>query len=297
MKNILVTGGNGQLGTELRNLAEQSSSQWYFTDVVERDGVKTYLLDITDREAIKNFALQNEIDTIVNCAAYTNVEGAEDDFARCDLLNRAAAENLASVAALCDTLLIQVSTDFVFDGKNSVPYKEDDKAAPLSVYGKTKFAGELAVASSDCKYLIFRTAWLYSPYGKNFVKTMMKLTAEKDSLKVVADQIGTPTSALTLASLIFDVVENNKYSASGTYHLTDEGVASWYDFAYAVGKICGNSCDVQPCFTEDFPQKATRPHYSVLDKSKVKKDFGFAIPYWRDALEVCIQRLKEQNSL
>lgn len=291
MKKILVTGGNGQLGTELRNLAEQSDNRWFFTDVVEREGVETHILDICDRQAIKDFALEHDIDTIINCAAYTNVEGAEDDFVRCDLLNRVAAENLASIARLCEALLIQVSTDFIFDGKNSVPYKEDDKAQALSVYGKTKYAGELAVVSSDCKYLIFRTAWLYSPYGKNFVKTMMKLTSEKEQIKVVADQIGTPTSALTLASLIFQVVEKNQYQESGTYHLTDEGVASWYDFAYAVGKICGHSCDVQPCFTEDFPQKAKRPHYSVLDKSKVKKDFGFRIPYWRDALEVCICRI------
>lgn len=293
MKRILVTGGNGQLGTELRNLSETSSACWFFSDVVERDGVETALLDITDREAVKDFVLDKDIDVIVNCAAYTNVEGAEDHFELCDRLNRAAPEILGSVAALSGALLIQISTDFIFDGTASVPIREDAPARPLSVYGKTKYAGELAVASSGCKYMIFRTAWLYSPYGKNFVKTMMKLTAEKEQIKVVADQVGTPTSALTLARLIYDIVENDKFKESGIWHLTDEGVASWYDFAYAVGQLCGHSCDVQPCHTEDFPQKATRPHYSVLDKGKVKHDFGFPIPYWRDALEICIHRIEK----
>ena len=293
MKRILVTGGNGQLGTELRNLSETSSARWFFSDVVERDGVETALLDITDREAVKDFVLDKDIDVIVNCAAYTDVEGAEDHFERCDLLNRAAPEILGSVAALSGALLIQISTDFIFDGTASVPIREDAPARPLSVYGKTKYAGELAVASSGCKYMIFRTAWLYSPYGKNFVKTMMKLTAEKEQIKVVADQVGTPTSALTLARLIYDIIDNDKFKESGTWHLTDEGVASWYDFAYAVRQLCGHSCDVQPCHTEDFPQKATRPHYSVLDKGKVKHDFGFPIPYWRDALEICIHRIEK----
>lgn len=294
MKNILITGANGQLGTELRNLAAGSAKEWFFSDVVEREGVKTHLLDITDREAVKAFVLDHDIDCIVNCAAFTDVEGAEERFELCDRLNRAAPEILGSVAALSDALLIQISTDFIFDGKATTPIREEAKAAPLSVYGKTKYAGELAVVSSGCKYLILRTAWLYSPYGKNFVKTMMRLTAEKESLKVVTDQVGTPTSALTLARLIFNIIEEGLFRESGIYHLTDEGVASWFDFAYAVGQLCGNLCDVQPCRSEEFPQKAERPHYSVLDKSKVKADFNFRLPYWRDAVAECIRRIKEQ---
>ena len=293
MKKILVTGANGQLGTELRNLAASSSKSWYFSDVVEREGVKTHILDITDRDAVKDFVTANDIDCIVNCAAFTDVEGAEDRFELCDRLNRAAPEILGSVAALCDALLIQISTDFIFDGTATTPIPEDAKARPLSVYGKTKFAGELAVASAGCKYLIIRTAWLYSPYGKNFVKTMMRLTGEKESIKVVCDQVGTPTSALTLARLIFSIIENDRFRESGIYHLTDEGVASWFDFAYAVGQICGNQCKVQPCRSDEFPQKAKRPAYSVLDKSKVKADFGFEIPYWRDAVQECIRRIRE----
>ena len=295
MKKILVTGGNGQLGTELRLLARNSAAQWYFSDVVEREGVETILLDITNEEAVGQFVRDNEIDTIVNCAAYTNVEGAEDDFARCDLLNRVAPEILAGIARKAGALLIQISTDFIFDGSATTPIPEDAPAKPLSVYGKTKYAGELAVVASDCRYLIFRTAWLYSPFGKNFTKTMMKLTSEKERIKVVIDQVGTPTSALTLASLIFDVIENDKYRANGIYHITDEGVASWFDFAFAVGQICGNNCIVEPCMSDAFPQKATRPHFSVLDKAKVKADFGFTIPYWRDALQVCIDRIRSQE--
>lgn len=292
MKKILVTGGNGQLGTELRLLAPNSAAQWFFSDVVEREGVETLLLDITDEEAVGQFVRDNGIDVIVNCAAYTNVEGAEDDFARCDLLNRVAPEILAGIARKANALLIQISTDFIFDGTATTPIPEDAPAKPLSVYGKTKYAGELAVVASDCRYLIFRTAWLYSPFGKNFTKTMMKLTSEKERIKVVIDQVGTPTSALTLASLIFDVVENDKYRTNGTYHITDEGVASWFDFAFAVGQLCGNPCIVEPCMSDAFPQKAARPHFSVLDKAKVKADFGFTIPYWRDALQVCIDRIK-----
>ncbi len=295
MKKILVTGGNGQLGTELRLLSRHSSQQWFFSDVVEREGVDTILLDITDRDAVGQFVLDHQIDTIVNCAAYTNVEGAEDDFERCDLLNRVAPEILAGIARLSGALLIQISTDFIFDGTATTPIPEDAPAKPLSVYGKTKYAGELAVVASDCRYLIFRTAWLYSPFGRNFTKTMMKLTAEKERIKVVIDQVGTPTSALTLASLISDVIENDKYRESGIYHLTDEGVASWYDFAFAVGQICGNKCLVEPCMSDAFPQKATRPHFSVLDKAKVKADFGFTIPYWRDALKVCIDRIRKEE--
>lgn len=295
MKRILVTGGNGQLGTELRLLAQSSSRQWFFSDVVEREGVETILLDITDRDAVGKFVRENEIDTIVNCAAYTNVEGAEDDFERCDLLNRVAPEILAGIARTAGALLIQISTDFIFDGTATTPIPEDAPARPLSVYGKTKYAGELAVIASDCRYLIFRTAWLYSPFGRNFTKTMMQLTADKERIKVVIDQVGTPTSALTLASLIADVIENDKYRENGIYHVTDEGVASWFDFAFAVGQICGNKCLVEPCMSDAFPQKAVRPHYSVLDKARVKADFGFTIPYWRDALKVCIDRIRGQK--
>lgn len=292
--NILVTGANGQLGLELRNFAAGSRHHFIFTDISTVPGIETVYLDITNRDAVRIIARSENVDVIVNCAAYTNVEKAEDDLAFADLLNHGAPENLAAVAVETGAALIHVSTDYVFGGDSSVPYREDDPKSPLGVYGSTKLAGELAVQNSGCKYIILRTAWLYSPYGKNFVKTMKLLTAEKESVKVVADQVGSPTYAADLAGLIGKILEDNLLDHTGVYHFTDEGVISWYDLAETVRAVCGNKGKVLPCRTEDYPTKAARPHYSVLDKTLVKETFGVEIPYWRDSLEACLERLGNQ---
>ena len=290
--NILVTGANGQLGTEIRNLSVGSPNRYIFSDVNSLPGVETLSLDITNRQAISLVAESEHVDVIINCAAYTNVDRAEDDQAMADLLNNVAAGNLASVAANRGATLIHISTDYVFHGDSSVPYTEDWATHPLGVYGITKLAGERAVAESGCNWFIFRTAWLYSPYGKNFVKTMMRLTADKDTLTVVADQVGTPTYAADLASLIVNVVDEELLDKGGLYHYSNEGVISWYDFAKTICELSGNCCDIQPCRSDEYPSKATRPHYSVLDKSKVKRTFGISIPYWKDSLKACMQRIK-----
>ena len=290
--NILVTGANGQLGTEIRNLSVGSPNRYIFSDVNSLPGVETLSLDITNRQAISLVAESEHVDVIINCAAYTNVDRAEDDQAMADLLNNVAAGNLASVAANRGATLIHISTDYVFHGDSSVPYTEDWATHPLGVYGITKLAGERAVAESGCNWFIFRTAWLYSPYGKNFVKTMMRLTADKDSLNVVADQVGTPTYAADLASLIVKVVEEGLLDKGGLYHYSNEGVISWYDFAKTICELSGNCCDIRPCRSDEYPSKAVRPHYSVLDKSKVKRTFGISIPYWKDSLKACMQRIK-----
>ena len=260
--NILVTGANGQLGNEMRRVSSTSSNQYIFTDVGE--------LDITSRDSIRKMVNDNQIHVIVNCAAYTNVDKAEDDFATADLLNNKAVENLAIVAKETDATLIHVSTDYVFQGDRNVPCREDWETNPLGVYGKTKLAGEHSIQEVGCHYLIFRTAWLYSPYGKNFVKTMRQLTSDKDTLKVVFDQVGTPTYAGDLASVIYQVIEENQLYKEGIYHFSNEGVCSWYDFAKEICDLSGNVCDIQPCHSDEFPSKVKRPHFSVLDKTKVK---------------------------
>ena len=232
------------------------------------------------------------MDVIVNCAAYTDVAKAEDDIGFADLLNHVAPGNLASVARERGATLIHISTDYVFHGDASVPYREDDEPHPLGVYGSTKLQGEDAVRSSGCKYLIFRTAWLYSPYGKNFVKTMRRLTEEKPLVKCVFDQVGTPTYAADLAAVILKVIADGALDRTGIYHYTDEGVISWYDFAQAIARLSGHTaCDIRPCHSDEFPSKAARPHYSVLDKTRVKETFGVEIPYWLDSLQECIKRL------
>lgn len=289
--NILVLGANGQLGNELRNAAKNSSHNYIFSDVTQIPGIETVFLDITNLDAIRIIAESERIDVIVNCAAYTNVEKAESDLAFAELLNSKAAENLAVVAKERDALLIHVSTDYVFSGEGYKPYTEDEQPAPLGAYGATKLAGEIAIQKTGCKYMIFRTAWLYSPYGKNFVKTMMSLTRDNESIRVVADQVGTPTYAADLADLIANIIEEGKMEHTGIYHFTDEGCISWYDFAVAINDICGHSCNVNPCRTEDYPTKAKRPHYSVLDKTKVKQTFGVTIPHWFASLKACIARL------
>lgn len=287
---ILVTGGTGQLGTELMDRCEQISDTediYYFTDI-NLEG-ESYL-DVLDKESLEDFVDFNDIDVIVNCAGYTNVENAEEDFDGADLVNRKAVRNLAEIATQRDIFLIHISTDFVFSGKKSpiLAYREDEEAKPLSVYGDTKLAGEQEIITSGAKYIIFRTAWLYSPYGHNFLKTMLRLTKENEEIKVVTDQIGTPTYAADLAEMIYYVISTRQFDKVGLYHFTNEGVASWFDFAYAIGELAGHDCNVLPCTTSEFPMKAERPSFSLLDKTLVKETFGITIPHWLDALKRAI---------
>lgn len=280
---ILVTGANGQLGNEMRRVSAQTGDRYIYTDVAE--------LDITDRAAIRRLVKAEGVETIVNCVAYTNVEKAEDDYATADLLNNRAVENLALVAKEVDATLIHVSTDYVFKGNQSVPYFEDMETDPLGVYGATKLAGERSLIATGCRYLIFRTAWLYSAFGNNFVKTMRRLTAERDRLNVVFDQVGTPTYAADLAALIAHVIATRQLDKEGIYHYSDEGVCSWYDFAVAIRDMSGHTCAINPCHSDEFPSRVERPHFSVLDKTKVKKTFGVEVPYWRDSLAKCVEEL------
>lgn len=282
--NILVTGANGQLGNEMRRISAGSRDHYIFTDVAE--------LDITDASAVSDMVKGNDVEVIVNCAAYTNVDKAEDDETTADLLNNVAVRNLAEAAAAADALLIHVSTDYVFSGNGCIPYTEDSPVEPLGAYGRTKLAGEKSLAAAGCRYMIFRTAWLYSPFGKNFVKTMRKLTAEKDTLNVVFDQVGTPTYAGDLAALIYKVISERMTDRQGIYHFSDEGVCSWYDFAVEICSLSGNVCDIRPCHSDEFPSKVKRPHFSVLDKTLVKNTFCISIPYWKDSLKKCIDELK-----
>lgn len=287
--NILVTGANGQLGNCLRNAAKNSNDNYIFTDVAE--------LDITNADAVTRMVEDNNINVIVNCAAYTNVDKAEDDAEFAELLNAGAVRNLANAAKNADATLIHVSTDYVFGGDVvNTPLSENHPVNPIGVYGVTKLHGEQAVADAGCKALIFRTAWLYSEYGKNFVKTMLNLTSTKPELKVVFDQVGSPTYAQDLADAIFHIVENRKMDGNeGIYHYSNEGVCSWFDFTKMIAEIAGNnSCDIRPCHSDEFPSKVTRPSYSVLDKTKVKTQFGIKVPYWTDSLNKCIANLKDE---
>ena len=283
--NILVTGANGQLGNEVQLLAPNSTNNFFFTDVTD--------LDISDKQAIQNFVVENDIKIIITCAAYTAVEKAEEEPEKADLINHIAVRNLAEASKERDILLIHVSTDYVFGGQGNLPFLEDDKVNPLGVYGKTKLAGEKAIQDSGCKALIFRTAWLYSSFGTNFVKTMIKLISEKESIKVVYDQVGSPTYAGDLAKVLFNIAETGKYIGNeGIYHFTDEGVISWYDFAIEIAKQAGNTaCKIYPCRSKEFPAKVKRPAYSVLDKAKIKRTFDIDIPYWKDSLAVCMEKL------
>ena len=285
--NILVTGANGQLGNEMQRVAKTSSNHYIFTDVAQ--------LDITDREAVLRAVKDNSIQVIVNCAAYTNVDKAEDDRATADLINNKAVENLAIAARENDATLIHISTDYVFKGDRCTPCREDWETDPLGVYGITKLAGEKSIERTGCRHIIIRTAWLYSPFGKNFVKTMQKLTAEKDSLKVVFDQVGTPTYAGDLADAITRIIETGQLGKQGIYHFSNEGVCSWYDFAREICELSGNTCNIQPCHSDEFPSKVKRPHFSVLDKTKIKDTFGIEVPYWKDSLKKCIRELKTEN--
>ena len=284
-KRILVTGANGQLGSEMRKLGSVSPNEYIFTDVQE--------LDITNKEAVMSFVEQNGVNIIVNCAAYTNVDKAEDDEATAELINATAVGNLAEAAKAVDGTLFHVSTDYVFGADGNTPRSEDMPTNPLGVYGRTKLSGEQAIAEVGAKAIIIRTAWLYSEFGNNFLKTMLRLTAEKESLNVVFDQVGTPTYAGDLALVIFSIIEGNLYAGNeGVYHFSNEGVCSWYDFANEIAIAAGNlECNIQPCHSSEFPSKVTRPPYSVLDKTKIKQTFGVDIPHWRDSMLYCLERL------
>ncbi len=281
--NILVTGCNGQLGNEMQLLEKLHPEHIYFnTDVAE--------LDITNREAIEQFVGDNAIDGIVNCAAYTAVDKAEENQEFCHLLNADAPGFLAEAIEKSGGWMIQVSTDYVFDGTNHKPYVETDPVCPNSTYGRTKLAGEQAVLNNCKKSMIIRTAWLYSTFGNNFVKTMIRLGREKAELGVIFDQIGTPTYAHDLAVAIFAAISNGV--VSGVYHFSNEGVISWYDFTKAIHRIAGiSTCHVRPLHTEEYPTPAARPHYSVLDKTKIKQTYNIEIPYWEESLEVCVNKL------
>lgn len=284
--NILVTGANGQLGNCIRNAAKDSKDNFIFTDVAE--------LDITNPEAVRKLVKENDVKVIINCAAYTNVDKAESDAEFAEILNAKAVRNLADAAKANDGTLFHISTDYVFGGSlGNTPRTESEPVNPTGVYGVTKLHGEQEIAESGVKALIFRTAWLYSEYGKNFVKTMLNLTGTKPQLKVVFDQVGTPTYAQDLADAICHIVENRQFDGNeGIYHYSNEGVCSWYDFTKMIAEISGNSeCDIQPCHSDEFPSPVVRPSYSVLDKTKFKEIFNLSIPYWTESLKKCISGL------
>ena len=299
--NILVTGANGQLGNEMRIISKDTTDSYTFTDVVEVEGVETTILDITDADAIRRIVKEKDIRCIVNCAAYTNVDKAESDEALCRKLNAEAPKLLAEAMKEVNGLLVQISTDYVFGGDPyNAPCREDQNGTPTGVYGKTKLEGERHIEAVGCDYVIIRTAWLYSEFGKNFVKTMLNLTATKPKLTVVFDQAGTPTYAYDLAKVIKTVLadyanENpeNGYSKAGVYHFSNEGVCSWFDFTKKIAELAGNTgCDIQPCHSDEFPSPVKRPAYSVLDKTKIKQTFGVKVPYWTDSLKRCMANMK-----
>ena len=317
---ILVTGANGQLGSEMRIVSKNSEDNYIFTDVVDAsedsiamlkklagEDIKTETthLDITNLEAIRDMVRQNDVKVIVNCAAYTNVDAAESNQELAELLNAKAPENLAIAVKEVNGLLVHISTDYVFGGDPyNTPCKEDQKGTPTGVYGLTKLHGEQAIQRVGCNHVILRTAWLYSEFGKNFVKTMLNLTATKPQLKVVFDQVGTPTYAYDLAQAIATILEDYKnsltanlspltYAKSGVYHLSNEGVCSWYDFTKMIAEYSGQKeCDIQPCHSDEFPSMVKRPTFSVLDKTKIKETFCKTVPYWTDSLQFCIMQMK-----
>ena len=302
--NILITGANGQLGNEMRIIAKHSADNYIFTDVNQIEGVETIYLNITDLEAIRKMVSENNVDVIVNCAAWTNVDACETDEKLATLaekLNADAPENLAKAMKEANGLLVQISTDYVF-GKEpyNTPCKEDQKGTPTGVYGTTKLHGEQKIMATDVKHVIIRTAWLYSEFGKNFCKTMLNLTATKPALKVVFDQCGTPTYAYDLAKAIEVIIEDYKkenssseYSKTGIYHFSNEGVCSWFDFTKMIAEYSGHKeCEINPCYSAEYPSPVKRPAYSVLDKSKIKETFGVKVPYWIDSLKICINNLQ-----
>ena len=287
--NILVTGSNGQLGSELKDLVTNYKDfNFFFRDLTE--------LNICDAEALTSFIVDENINAVINCAAYTAVDKAEKDVDIAEKVNSEGVLNLVNAVQKVQGKLIHISTDYVFDGNNFLPYKESDPVSPIGVYGKTKRAGELAVINGDIDALVIRTSWLYSAYGNNFVKTMLKLGHDRDELGVIFDQVGTPTNASDLAKTCLDILSDKSsenISASGKiYHYSNEGVTSWYDFSKAIMELGSNDCKLRPIETKDYPTPAKRPHFSVLNKTKIKKDFNIEIPYWIDSLEKCIEKLK-----
>ena len=291
---ILVTGANGQLGMEMRTVSVNSRDRYIFTDINDIPGAETLKLDITDRKAVLDLVRKEEVKAIVNCAAYTNVDAAEDNEPLAELLNATAVGNLAAAMKEAGGLLVHISTDYVFGQEPyNIPCREDWKGTPTGAYGRTKLHGEEAIMASGCDHIIIRTAWLYSEYGKNIVKTMLSLTGSKPSLKVVFDQVRTPTYALDLANTIYYILEGRKWEGNcGVYHFSNEGVCSWFDFTKMIALYAGNTeCDVQPCHSDEFPSKVKRPSYSVLDKTKIKETFGIKIPYWTDSLRKCMSNM------
>lgn len=287
--NILVTGADGQLGCEMRRLGAVSPNNYIFTDVAE--------LDITNGDAVMYAVTRNDISIIVNCAAYTNVDKAESDEATAELINATAVANLARAMKTVDGTLFHISTDYVFGNEGNTPRTEDMSLNPLGAYGRTKLHGEQAIAEIGCKALVFRTAWLYSEFGSNFLKTMMRLTAEKEQLNVVFDQVGTPTYAGDLALAIFSIIEAGVYEGNeGIYNFSNEGVCSWYDFAVEIANAAGNTeCRINPCHSSEYSSPVTRPSYSVLDKTKIKRTFDIDIPHWRDSMIYCIKRIQAKK--
>lgn len=297
--NVLVTGANGQLGNEMRILAKSSKDQYIFTDVNQVEGKETEYLDITDLEAIRKIVQEKGVGAIVNCAAWTNVDAAEDpcNYALVEKLNATAPQNLAIAMKEVDGVLFHVSTDYVFGQEPyNTPCGPEQKGTPTGVYGVTKKLGEEKIIATGCRYIILRTAWLYSEFGKNFCKTMLNLTATKPALKVVFDQCGTPTYAFDLAAAICNIIENRKYEGhEGIYHYSNEGVTSWFDFTQMIARIAGNKdCEILPCHSDEFPSPVKRPSYSVLDKKTLKETFGIKVPYWVDSLEKCISNLQNK---
>ena len=295
MKRILVTGANGQLGNEMRIIAKNSNDTYIFTDINQVEGVETTFLDITDLEAVQQCVVDNNIDVIVNCAAYTNVDAAETNEDLAEKLNAEAPKNLAKAIKEVGGLLVQISTDYVF-GKElyNVPCREEQQGTPTGVYGKSKLHGEQNIIEIGGNYVIIRTAWLYSEFGKNFCKTMMNLTSTKSQLNVVFDQVGTPTYAYDLAKAIVVIIDKFDGTQTGVYHYSNEGVCSWFDFTKMIAEYNGTTtCDILPCHSDEFPSPVKRPAYSVLDKTKIKKVFGIEIPYWTDSLKQCITNLKK----
>ena len=299
--NVLVTGANGQLGNEMRVINRDSAERFVYTDVNQVEGNETIHLDITDIDAVRSIVKENKIDVIVNCAAYTNVDAAEENEPLAEMLNAKAPQNLAVVASENNALLVHISTDYVF-GKEPYnrPCREDQRGTPTGVYGMTKLHGEENIMASGCKYVIIRTAWLYSEYGKNFCKTMLNLTSSKPRLKVVFDQVGTPTYALDLAKAIMAIIADysadmnaQSYAHTGIYHYSNEGVCSWFDFTKMIAEYSGQTvCSIEPCHSNEFPSPVVRPSYSVLDKTKIKETFGISVPYWTDSLRKCIENIK-----
>jgi len=280
MQTILITGSNGQLGSEMQQAAKRFPNfKYIYTDVAE--------LDICDKNTLNSFVKENGVNFIVNCAAYTAVDKAEDDVELCYKINRDAVKNIAEVAQENGVKVVHVSTDYVFDGTNYVPYTEEMPVCPSSVYGKSKLEGEQVLMENCKEAVIIRTSWLYSSFGNNFVKTMMKLGTERDALNVIFDQVGTPTYAADLAESILNVISHESF-VSGIYHFSDEGVCSWYDFTKTIHRIAKITCNVQPIETKDYPVRTPRPHYSVLNKAKIKSTYGISIPHWEESLEKCI---------